>query len=100
MCIRSNDPRQSLAALKQFFFVFPGKLEEKFLVLVRLSTGTATIVAIAGCQSREEAKAQAISELMQEGYLSSDIVSCEVYSSEDLEFLGRAAESFTPGNQA
>lgn len=100
MCIRSNDRRQSLAVLKQFFFAFPGKLEEKFLVLVRLATGTASIVAVAGCQSREEAKAQAISELMQEGYLPSDIVSCEVYSTEDLEFLGRAAESFRRGNQA
>ncbi len=100
MSIHLTNRREFLAALQQFFFVVPGKLEEKFLVLVRLAAGSASIVAIAGCQSREQAKAQAISELMEKGHRLADIVSCEVYSTDDLESLGRAAESFTPGNEA
>ncbi len=100
MSIYLTDRREILAALKQFFFVVPGKLEEKFLVFVTLAKGTTSIVAIGGCQSREQAKAQAISELMEKGHLLANIVSCEVYSTADLENLGRAAEGFTPGNEA
>lgn len=99
MSIRITNPSERLAALKQFFFS-PGKLEEKFIVFVRLATGSTTIVAVAGCQGREKAKEQAISELMALGYLSTEIISCDVYSADDLETLGRATDSFNHRNQA
>jgi len=100
MSIPNTNRRKMLAVLEQFFFVFPGKLKEKFIVLVKLATGSPLIVAIAGCQDREQAKAQAISELMAGGYPRAEIISCAVYSTDDLEALGLAANSITRRKEA
>lgn len=92
MIFECSNAEQFAWVLCLHFFETPGKLEQKFVVVVKLANGTLYIVPTLACKDRDEARAAARRELIELGYQEADILDCYVYSFSDIEALGIAPE--------